>query len=116
MPASNDHIRKTISDYLAFMNSGDADAIAALYTEDATVEDPIGTPAFTGREAIREFYAKAAGMVKLEATGNPRVAAGEAAFPMRVVVGADHIIEVIDVMAFNDAGLIESMRAFWSAE
>lgn len=116
MPASNDHIRKTIENYLAFMNAGDADAIAELYAEDARVEDPIGTPAFEGREAIREFYAKAAGNVKLEATGNPRVAAGEAAFPMRVVVGPSQLIEVIDVMAFNDAGLIQTMRAFWSAE
>ncbi|MFK7898626.1 MAG: nuclear transport factor 2 family protein [Myxococcota bacterium] len=116
MPASNDHIRQTIENYLAFMNAGKADEIAALYAEDATVEDPIGTPPFQGREAIRDFYAKAAGNVKLEATGNPRVAAGEAAFPMRVVVGPSHIIEVIDVMDFNDEGLIQSMRAFWSAE
>ncbi|MCB9726016.1 MAG: nuclear transport factor 2 family protein [Spirochaetaceae bacterium] len=116
MAASNDHIRQTIERYVAFMNAGDADSIAALYAEDATLEDPIGTDPIRGREKIRAFYAAAAGAVRLELTGNPRVAAGEAAFPMRANLGPDHAIEIIDVMAFDDDGLIRGMRAFWSAD
>lgn len=27
-----------------------------LYAEDAVLEDPVGTPAHVGREAIRNFY------------------------------------------------------------
>ncbi|MAG32242.1 MAG: steroid delta-isomerase [Deltaproteobacteria bacterium] len=116
MAASNDHIRQTIARYVAFMNAGDADAIAELYAEDATLEDPIGTKPTKGREGIRAFYIAAAGAVKLELTGNPRVAAGEAAFPMLARVEPDRSIEIIDIMVFDDDGMISSMRAFWSAD
>lgn len=116
MAASNDHIRQTIERYVTFMNAGDADSIAALYAEEATLEDPIGTETIHGREKIRAFYTAAAGTVRVELTGNPRVAAGEAAFPMKAYVGPDHTIEIIDVMAFDDDGLIRGMRAFWSAD
>lgn len=117
MAASNDHIRQTIERYIAFVNAGDADAIAELYAENATLEDPIGTEPGHGREAVRKFYESAAsGGVKLELSGSPRVVAGEAAFPMRAHVGPQATIEIIDVMVFDDDGLIQSMRAFWSAD
>jgi steroid delta-isomerase len=116
MAASNDHIRKTVESYVALMNAADADGIAALYAQDATIEDPIGTELQRGREAIRAFYAASAGHVTLELTGNPRIAAGEVAFPMRARIGEDKVIEIIDVMVFDDDGQIASMRAFWSAD
>jgi len=116
LAANSDHIRKTIDQYIGFMNASDIDSIAELYAENATLEDPIGTDPIQGRAAIREFYAGAVGNVTLEATGNPRVAAGQAAFPMRARLGEDHTIEIIDVMVFDDDGRIASMRAFWSTD
>ena len=44
------------------------------------------------------------------------VAAGEAAFPMQVrptIGGMEMIIDVIDVMVFDDDARIVDMRAFW---
>jgi len=116
MAANGDDIRKTISRYIDFMNASDVDSIAALYAEDATLEDPVGTEPIRGREAIRAFYAAAVGHVKLEATGNPRVAGGEVAFPMHAHIGGTQILEIIDLMVFNDDGQIVSMRAFWSTD
>ena len=116
MAANSDDIRQTILRYISFMNDADVDAIAALYAEDATLEDPVGTEPIRGREAIRGFYAEAVGAVGLEATGNPRVAAGEVAFPMNAHIGGTQILEIIDVMVFNDDGQIVSMRAFWSTD
>ncbi len=115
MAASSDHIRKTIGRYIEFMNASDSDSVAELYAENATLEDPIGTEPLHGREAIRKFYAAAVGNVTLELTGSPRVAAGQVAFPMRARIGSD-ILEIIDVMVFNDDSQIASMRAFWSTE
>jgi len=115
MAASNDHIRKVVGLYVEFMNASNVDGIADLYALDATIEDPIGTEPHHGREAIRKFYAASAGHVTLELTGNPRVAGGEVAFPMRATLGEDQVIEIIDVMAFDDDGRIANMRAFWSA-
>ncbi len=116
MAANSDDIRKTIGRYIEFMNAADVDSIAELYAEDATLEDPVGTEPIQGREAIRGFYAAAVGNVKLEATGNPRVAAGEVAFPMHAQIGGTEILEIIDLMVFNDDGQIVSMRAFWSTD
>ncbi len=116
MAASNDHIRQTIDRYIDFMNAADFDSIAELYSEDATLEDPVGTEPRQGREAVRKFYADAVGNVTLELTGKPRVAAGQVAFPMHARIGGTEILEIIDVMVFNDDGLITSMRAFWSSD
>ncbi len=116
MAANSDHIRKTIGRYIEFMNASDSDSIAELYAENATLEDPVGTEPLHGREAVREFYAGAVGNVTLELTGSPRVAAGQVAFPMRLRIGGTQILEIIDVMVFNDDGQIASMRAFWSTD
>ncbi len=116
MAASSDHIRKTISQYIEFMNAADFDSIAELYAENATLEDPIGTEPHHGREAVRKFYAAAVGNVTLELTGSLRVAAGQVAFPMHARIGGTEILEIIDVMVFNDDGQIASMRAFWSTD
>jgi steroid delta-isomerase len=117
MAANSEEIRKTIGEYIGFMNAADVESVVELYAEDAILEDPIGTAPIRGRAAIREFYSGAvAGNVTLEATGNPRVAAGQAAFPMRARLGDAHTIEIIDVMVFDDDGRISSMRAFWSTD
>ena len=116
MAANPDHIRKTVGRYIEFMNASDADSIAELYAENATLEDPIGTEPHHGRKAVRKFYAGAVGNVTLELTGSLRVAAGQVAFPMHARVGGTQILEIIDVMVFNDDGQIASMRAFWSSD
>jgi len=112
-------IRKTVEQYVAWMTAGDAEAIARLYADDATLEDPIGAPLQRGREAILRWYRASAGKVRLELTGPIRVAGGEAAFPMTGTLGAPgdpSYIDIIDVMKFDAEGRITSMRAFWSAD
>ena len=67
--------------YIAALNAGDLDAIVALYADDATVEDPVGSPPHQGHAAIRAFYAKSLA-IKLDVAleGPVRAAANEAAF------------------------------------
>jgi steroid delta-isomerase len=117
--ASADEIRKTVERYVALMNAGDAEGIAALYADDAALEDPIGAPAQRGRAAILAWYRAAAGKVRLELTGPIRVAGREAAFPMLGTLGvpaSPAYLDIIDVMVFDTAGRIASMRAFWSGD
>jgi steroid delta-isomerase len=112
-------IRKTVEQYVALMTAGDAAGIAALYADDATLEDPIGAPLQHGREAILRWYQMSAGKVKLELSGPIRVAGGEAAFPMTGTIGSasdPSYLDIIDVMKFDAQGRITSMRAFWSAD
>ncbi|MGH8457655.1 MAG: nuclear transport factor 2 family protein, partial [Stenotrophobium sp.] len=42
--------------YIDLFNRSDADGIAALYADDATVEDPVGSPLKVGKAAITDFY------------------------------------------------------------
>ena len=114
-----DRIRTTIERYVKHMNAGDADAIAGLYAEACSVEDPVGATPIAGHAAVHEFYRKSAGHVRLELSGPVRVSGHEAAFPMVGTLGSaddPSYLDVIDVMTFDDEGRITSMRAFWSPD
>ncbi len=106
-----------VDGYVAGFEAGDADMIAALFADEATVEDPVGTPMKVGKEEIRTFYAfSTATGAKLELLGDPRCAADYVAFPFAVLLdwqGNKSRIEVIDTFRINDAGKITEMRAFW---
>ena len=112
-------IRAAVESYVKLMTAGDADGVTALYADDASIEDPIGAPLQRGREAIRTWYRASAGKVRLELTGPIRVAGGEAAFPMQGTIGTPEspsYLDIIDVMKFDAAGRITSLRAFWSVD
>jgi steroid delta-isomerase len=114
-----DRIRSVIEQYPKLLTSGDYEAIVALYHEDATIEDPVGSTPLVGREAIRGFYKSSAGQVTMKLTGPVRVAGGEGAAPLRVLLGPEgqrQALDIIDTMTFDEDGLITSMRAFWSAD
>jgi steroid Delta-isomerase len=110
-------IRKLYERYPDMVTKGDVDGIVALYADDATIEDPIGSPLHRGTEAIRAFYKAAAGTVTMKRVGPVHVAGREAATPLLVLIGPEgkkQALDIISVMAFNDDGKIASMRAFWS--
>jgi steroid delta-isomerase len=118
MPDPNE-IRGVLERYAKLLTAGDHRALAALYADDATIEDPIGAPLQRGADAIAKFYEASAGKVTMKLTGPVRVAGREAAAPFRVLVGPEgqrSVIDVIDVMTFDDEGKITSMRAFWSPD
>ncbi len=107
-----------VEHYFAAFNAGNAAAIGALFADDASVQDPIGTPSHIGREAITQFYQAAINTgARLTPTGAIRVAGKHVAFPFCVqleVGGSEMIIEVIDTMRFDDEGQIEEMRAYFN--
>ena len=118
MSVTAEHVRNVFQRYCELVTAGDFDAIANLYAEDATVEDPVGSTPHRGREAIREFYRASAGAVRLELEGRVRSAGNEGAAAMIARPSADPAlrVETLDVMVFRDDGLIASMRAYWSAD
>jgi steroid Delta-isomerase len=113
-----EHIRDVFQRYVELVTRGDFEAVALLYAEDATVEDPVGSEPRRGRAAIREFYRNSAGKVRLELEGRVRVAGRQAAAAMvaRTTAMPGMVLETLDVMTFDDAGHITSMRAFWSPD
>lgn len=110
-------IRAVYDRYIELASKGDVDGVVGLYTEDATIEDPIGSELHRGVDAIRAFYQASAGTFTIERTGPTRVAGHEAATPFQIQlgpVGQQQALDVISTMVFDDDAKIRSMRAYWS--
>jgi steroid delta-isomerase len=115
--ASETDIRATIDRYQATFPS-DREGWLALFADDATVEDPVGSPPRRGRAEIGSFWDEIHAMItSIETTviQRPAVCDHEAAFAFeaRITIGEGAVlIPIIDVMTFDDHGRIRSMRAF----
>lgn len=127
----SDHMENTVQAYIDLFNAQDAEGIAALYAENATVTDPVGTPAKDGKAAILAFYTMAVkNGAKLAKQGQTRIAGNCAAFAFTVTVGAmtnidegvavevelpkgGMRIDVIDTFVFDDEGKVTEMKAYW---
>lgn len=113
-----DVLRGFVQRYLDTVGAGNAENVAALYAEDATLEDPVGGgEVHIGRHAIAGFYKGMEGdhditteLLMFRAGGH------EAAFVFAINVGGAMRIEPIEVMTFDGAGLITSMKAYWGPE
>lgn len=112
------HMKQTMQAYIDLFNRADCDGIAALYADDATVEDPIGSPIKHGRAEIAAFYEAAVqtkAQLKLAAPIRAS-SAGEAAMAFDVELDAPNghsVIHVIDTMRFDADGRVAAMRAYW---
>jgi steroid delta-isomerase len=112
-------IDKTIDAYLAAFSAGDKDGWVQLFAPDAWIEDPVGTPRRTGREAIGAFFDEmftVPDSIELRPLGIRIAVDAEAAFTMqaRARIGDDtFVVDIIDVMTFDPEGKITTMRAFF---
>jgi steroid Delta-isomerase len=120
--ATRDQLVAVCDRYVELVSNQDTDAIMELYADDCWIEDPIGSDRKVGREVIREFYES---ITKLGVTpvmrriGPVTICGGEAAFQFRIDIdlGDTQIaMATTDVMTFDDAGKITSMRAFADGE
>lgn len=106
-----------VSEYVSLLAKGTAKEIGALYDESATLEDPVGGEIRSGRSEITAFYSALDDVSTTAELLAVRVAGNSAAFHMRVVTTTPEqvvTISPIDVMTFNDKGLVTSTRAYWS--
>ena len=112
-----DEIRAAMQRYAKLMCDSDADGIAALFSEDCFVEDPVGGDPIRGLDAVRGFYAATSPNLHVEVSGPICVAGNGCAVPMVAELTMNDqksYIDVIDVMTFDDGGKITSMKAYWS--
>lgn len=119
--ADTQQMKRAMQAYIDAFNNSDADAIVALYAEDATVEDPVGSPQKNGKAEIAEFYEGAIKTgAKLTLAAPIRGSHGDSAamaFDVNLAMPEGRaVIHVIDVMTFNDEGRFASMRAYWGKD
>lgn len=120
--ADEKKMKAAMQAYIDAFNREDAEAIIALYAEDATVEDPVGKPPMVGKGKIADFYRMAIGTkAKLTLAAPIRASHGNSAamafdvqlhMPPHLAKGKG-TIRVIDVMTFNERGEFASMKAYW---
>ncbi|MGH6780873.1 MAG: nuclear transport factor 2 family protein [Sphingomonadaceae bacterium] len=115
-----DHIRWAMETYGKRMGDADLDGVLALFHPNAVIEDPIGTGEKRGHAGIGAFFQAGfdamQGGILLTLDGAVRVvgrygAVAYIATPVNYPVKVE--IETLDVMEFDDAGLIVRMTAFW---
>lgn len=111
-------ITETVTRYLDRLAALDKEGWLALWTDDATMEDPVGSPLKEGKAAIGEFIDGVAQMVdgmETRLAGPVNVCGNEAAFQfeIRPLVGGERfVVTAYDVMTFDDDARITSQRAF----
>lgn len=119
--ATEAKIKDTVQRYLSTFSAGDREGWLDLFAPDATLEDPVGSDVCKGREEIGAFWDRSRSMadgITLRLVQGPGGSDDEAAFAMEAhaeIGGNAMVIPTIDVMSFDDDGLITAQRAFWSA-
>lgn len=107
----------TVLKYIDGFARSDSAALADLFAEEATLEDPVGTPPLVGKAAIVSFYQRVVkNGAKLQLVGPVRVTGQHAAFAFesRVVYkGKPSKIDIIDVFRFDAEGKIIAMQAYF---
>ena len=116
---STELIQKAVADYFAATRAMDAEAWVRTFAEDATSYDPAAPPA-TGYDALRRFFEGIAGAFSRVGLteDNVFVVDGNAAVKWtgRGVGknGREVVFEGIDVFEINEAGKIQTLRAYWN--
>lgn len=111
-------MRAVMQAYIDGFNARDSAALAALFADNARIEDPVGGPiVIEGKATIEEFYSGAVQVVeRLELAAPIRASHSNfAAMAFDIHMSIDDTamhIRVIDVMEFDDDGKIVDMRAY----
>jgi steroid delta-isomerase len=115
-------IQKTIDSYLAAFTASDRAGWLECFAADAWIEDPVGAPRRTGHDEIGAFWDETHAVpdgIELRSSGLTTIIGSEAAFTMQArpnLGGEVYVIDVIDLMTFDDDAKITTMRAFFDPE
>ena len=103
--------------YFDSFNAGDVEAVVRLFAADATVEDPVGSKVREGTAEIRAAFSEVLkNRPRLTLSAPMRGSHGNAAaMALEAKVGA-MTIRAIDVLTFDEAGKITSLKAYFGPE
>jgi steroid delta-isomerase len=117
--ADQDALRQIIATYMDVFTAEDREGWLDLFAEEAWIEDPVGTPRRNGRDEIGAFWDEAHSVpdkVALVPLGITTVIGDEGIFTMQAqatIGDTVYGIDIIDLMTFDEAGKITTMRAFF---
>lgn len=114
---SEAEMKAVLEAYVAGLNARNPDAVLALFSSDAEIEDPVGTPVLRG-DAIEQWFRGAVTVephLELEA---PIRASHGASAAMAFTVSTRRRngrfrTRSIDVVHFDDEGRIRRLEGYW---
>lgn len=114
-------MREAMQAYVDRINAGDAAGVCALFSADATIEDPVGSELKSGAAIAAWFADTVAFGAQIEPVAPIRGSHGNAAalaFEVSFTpTDAQRLrIRSIDVCTFNLAGQITTLKAYWGPE
>lgn len=121
MPTQTE-MKAVLTKYVERVNADDVEGVLSLYTDDATIEDPFGSPIRAGKAAITELYQGAAATsVRLTILAGPfgsftNAAAMAAEVRVDIPGQGPTRIPLVEVMTFDDQCRITSMKAYWGSD
>jgi steroid Delta-isomerase len=118
---STEQMRGTIDAFFAAVSRMDWSGAAAVFADNAVVEDPAGSPKHEGKAAIEAFYGGMGGLMEsidLHAVDVYFVENGAAArwtASAKGLTGQSAAVEGIDVYRFDDKARLTSLVGYWDA-
>ena len=121
MQATPEQVRAGLEDYIRAWTTGDKELLLATFAEDGVLEDPVGTPPFSGHANIARFWDFARSdpnrqitpvLEEIRACGDQ----GILRFTMQVRVPSQNAgldLSIIEHAQFNSEGKLCHLRAFW---
>lgn len=100
--------------YLATLNKGDLDETLSLFADDASLEDPYGSPALEGKKNFAAVFERVLSQgLKIEDIAPFHCAGDTVAMTYKIVLPTIKF-KTISLMRLNDEGKIINFRAYWS--
>jgi steroid delta-isomerase len=114
-------VELVVSEYFAAIRAMDVERCVAVFAPNAEQQDPVGTPANIGHEAIRGFFThifsgfQMVGLTEDIVYANANSAAVKWTGKGVAHTGRSVTFEGIDVIDCNEDGKIVLVRAFWDS-
>jgi len=114
-------MRATLQAYADRINAGDRDGVIALFTPDAVIEDPVGSPPKSGTEIVAWFSDTIRFATRIEPVAPIRGSHANAAALVFDVTfqppeGPQLLIRSLDVCTFDHDARITSLKAYWGPD
>jgi steroid delta-isomerase len=116
---STESTPKAVSDYFAAIRAMDVNSWLATFADDAVSQDPVGAPPMKGHAALRQFFEGIAGAFEKVGIFEDNVFTVGTEVAVKWTGrgtgknGRDVTFEGIDIFELNDAGKIQTLRAYW---
>ena len=113
-------IENSVSRYFAALRAMDVEAWIATFAPNAVSHDPVGQPPLEGHGALRQFAHNVFGLCTAFGLTEESIfiAGNEAAVKWNGYARGKNGLEVtfagIEVIAVNEEGTIQSVRAYWN--